>query len=205
MCVILNFQRIISGLKSFLNFFQKLCDLLQFSNVLMTGGHRVSVSETKKDNLSAAYDKHSDMLFRLALAQLGNSEDAMDAVHDVFLKFFDVQPDFKDGEHERAWFIRSTVNRCHDIQRHKKIRSHSSLDEIGDVVAHGDEGEATRQLYRALSALPEKYSSVITLHYLEGFSVEEIATMLRITQSGVKMRLSRGREALRRYIETEEE
>ena len=165
----------------------------------------MGVSETPKDTLSAAYDKYSDMLFRLALAQLGNSDDAMDAVHDVFLKFFDVKPHFKDSEHERAWFIRSTVNRCHDIQRHKKIRSHPSLDEIGDVVAHGDDSEAARQLYRALSFIPEKYSSVITLYYLEGFSVEEIASMLMITQSGVKMRLSRGRDALRKYIETEEE
>lgn len=159
----------------------------------------------RNEALASAYDKHSDMLFRLALAQLGNSEDAMDAVHDVFLKFFDIRPDFKDGEHERAWFIRSTVNRCHDIQRHKKICSHPSLDEIGDVAAHGDNGEETRQLYRALSALPEKFSSVITLHYLEGFSVEEIASMLRITQSGIKMRLSRGREALKKLIETEAE
>lgn len=158
----------------------------------------------QKEALASAYDKHSDMLFRLALAQLGNSEDAMDAVHDVFLRFFDTQPDFKDSEHECAWFIRATVNRCHDIQRHKKIRTHPSLDEIGDVAVN-DDGEATKQLYRALSALPEKYSSVITLHYLEGFSVEEIASMLRITQSGIKMRLSRGREALKKLIETEEE
>ena len=165
----------------------------------------MSIPQKQNDILSAAYDKHSDMLFRLALAQLGNSEDAMDAVHDVFLKFFDIKPDFKDGEHERAWFIRSTVNRCHDIQRHKKIRSHPSLDEIGDVAVHTDNVEETRRLYSALSALPEKYSSVITLHYLEGFSVEEIASMLRITQSGIKMRLSRGREALRKLIETEEE
>ena len=164
----------------------------------------MGVQQNRNESLSAAYDKYSDILFRLALAQLGNNEDALDAVHDVFLKFFDTQPDFKDGEHERAWFIRSTVNRCHDIQRHKKIRSHPSLDEIGDV-PHCSDDEATRQLYRALSAIPEKYSSVVTLHYLEGFSVEEIASALRITQSGVKMRLSRGRDALRRYIETEDE
>lgn len=163
----------------------------------------MSVSETQKEQLSVVYDKYSDMLFRLALSQLGNSDDAMDAVHDVFLKFFDVQPHFKDSEHERAWFIRSTVNRCHDIQRHKKIRSHPSLGEIGDIVAHGDDGESA-QLYRALSFIPEKHSSVITLHYLEGFSGEETASILMITQSGVKMRLSRGRKALRRYIERRE-
>lgn len=165
----------------------------------------MSASAMNKDYLSAVYDKYSDMLFRLALAQLGSNEDAMDAVHDVFLKFFETQPDFKDNEHERAWFIRSAVNRCHDIQRRKKIRSHPSLDEIGDVAAFNDDGETAKQLYRALAAIPEKYSSVITLHYLEGFSVEEIASTLRLTQSGVKMRLSRGREALKRYIETEEE
>ena len=59
--------------------------------------------------------------------------------------------------------------------------------------------------YRIEKGESEKYSSVITLHYLEGFSVEEIASMLRITQSGIKMRLSRGREALKKLIETEEE
>ncbi len=164
------------------------------------------MSNQPKHNVAVAtaYDKHSDMLFRLALAQLGNHDDAMDAVHDVFLKFFDTQPHFKDSEHERAWFIRSTVNRCHDIQRHKKIRSHPSLDEIGDV-AHTADDETASQLYRALSAIPEKYSSVVTLHYLEGFTVEEIASALKLTQSGVKMRLSRGRDALKRYIETEED
>ena len=165
----------------------------------------MGASAMNKDYLSAVYGKYSDMLFRLALAQLGNNEDAMDAVHDVFLKFFEIQPDFKDDEHGRAWFIRATVNRCHDIQRRKKIRSHPSLDEIGDVAADGADGEASKQLYRALAAIPEKYSSVITLHYLEGFSVDEIASILRLTQSAVKMRLSRGRDALKRYIETEEE
>ena len=164
----------------------------------------MSVSETQKEQLSAVYDKYSDMLFRLALAQLADSEDAMDAVHDVFLKYYDTQVSFNDSQHERAWFIRSTVNRCHDIHRHKKIRAHPSLDEIGDIVADESKNETASQLYRALAAIPEKYSVVITLHYLEGFSVEEIASMLKLGVSGVKMRLSRGRDALKDHIETEE-
>jgi RNA polymerase sigma-70 factor (ECF subfamily) len=170
----------------------------------MSGGQGVSVSETSKDNLSAVYDKYSDMLFRLALAQLASKEDAMDAVHDVFLKYFDTRMKFNDSEHERAWFIRSTVNRCHDICRHKKIRSHPSLDEISDVIADDSVSEELLQLRRGLSAIPEKYRIAVTLHYLEGFSVEEISTMLKISVSGVKMRLSRGRDALKLYIKEED-
>lgn len=144
------------------------------------------------------------MLFRVALAQLGNSDDAMDAVHDVFLKFHDSKVSFNDSEHERAWFIRATVNRCHDISRHKAVRNHLTLEDAEHLTADSSDSDALGQLRRALETIPEKYRAAVTLHYLEGFSVEEISDMLRIGVSGVKMRLSRGREALRNYIEKEE-
>jgi len=39
-------------------------------------------------------------------------------------------PDFKDKDHEKAWFIRVTVNRCYDVLRHQKIRNHIPLSEV---------------------------------------------------------------------------
>lgn len=164
----------------------------------------MSLSESRRDALSAAYDSYSDMLFRVALAQLGNAEDAMDAVHDVFLKYHDNKVSFNDPEHERAWFIRATVNRCHDIFRHKAVRNHLTLEDAEHLAADSSDGDSVAQLYRALEQIPEKYRAAVTLHYLEGFSVEEISDMLRISVSGVKMRLARGRDALRNYIEKEE-
>lgn len=178
----------------------KLCDLLRFLIVLWIGGCDLSLTDAEKSRLTAVYDRYSDMLFRIAVAQLGNSEDAMDAVHDVFLKFIDTRIKFNDSEHERAWFVRSTVNRCHDIYRHKKIRAHPSLDDISDVIADDSDSEALLQLRRGLASIPEKYRIAVTLHYLEGFSVEEISAMLKISVSGVKMRLSRGRDALKLYV-----
>lgn len=164
----------------------------------------MSIADNRKEKLSCVYDKYSDMLFRIALTQLCNSEDAMDAVHDVYLKFYGSDVSFRDSEHERAWFIRATVNRCHDIQRYKKIRSHPSLEEISEVIAETDNSEASRQLGRALASIPEKYRIAVTLHHLEGFSVEETAQILKIGTSAVKMRLSRGRDMIKNYIETED-
>ena len=54
---------------------------------------------------------------------------------------------------------------------------------------------------RQVAALPEKHRAAIHLHYGEGYSVEETARILGATVSAVKMRLKRGREALRREWE----
>ena len=164
----------------------------------------MSFENAVNKKLSDAYEKYSDMLFRIALTQTGNREDAMDCVHDVFLKYLSVSADFKDDGHKRAWFIRATVNRCHDLIRYKKIRSHPSLDEISEIVTGPDDTETVSQIHRALASIPEKYRIAVTLHYLEGFSVEETADILKTGVSAVKMRLLRGREMIKKFIETED-
>ena len=56
-------------------------------------------------------------------------------------------------------------------------------------------------LWELAAALPEKHRAALHLHYGEGYSVEETAKILGTTVSAVKMRLKRGREALRREWE----
>ena len=152
------------------------------------------------------YRKYADMLFRIACSQLGSREDAEDAVQDVFSSYITSAPEFKTEEHEKAWFIRSLINRCHDQQRKSALRAHDSIDDHGDLAAE-DETEKTlamQSLMKKLSLLPEKVRRVIILHYLEGFSVEETAKLLKMTSGAVKMSLSRGRTALRKIGENDD-
>ncbi len=152
-------------------------------------------------NLTEMYEKYADTLYRIALTHLGAHDDAEDAVHDVFAKYISALPSFRDSEHEKAWFIRVTVNRCHDISRHKSRRNHLPLEEA-ESVTHTDNYEP--EIIHTVHSLPEKYRSVIVLHYLEGFSVEETARILKLTVSAVKMRLSRGRDYIKELIGKEE-
>lgn len=153
-------------------------------------------------DIAKVYNLYSDMLFRLALMHTGNREDAMDAVQDVFLKYTEKTLLFSSSEHEKAWFIRATVNRCHDLFRKNSIRNHDDL-EAAVGVAYKEQFGDDVTVIEAIEQLPEKIKTVIILHYLEGFSVEETAKMLLLTASAVKMRLSRGREALKEILERE--
>ena len=153
--------------------------------------------------LEQAYEKYADMLYRLALSHLKNPEDAEDTVQEVFVKYMHHFAILSDEEHERAWLIRTTVNRCYDLLRYNSRRNHEALDELTEEIA-AEEKEQHIEIFQILEKLPVKNKTVIVLHYLEGFSVEEIARMLRISASAVKMRLSRGREQMKEVIEREE-
>lgn len=147
------------------------------------------------------YSSYADMLYRLALSYLNHREDAQDVVQDVFTKYMCGLHFPMDKEHEKAWFIRVTINQCHDNLRRRKHRTHASLDEMEDCQV--SEPEIPFMLEETLQNLPEKYRAVIILHYLEGFSVPEIAKMCGISISATKMRLLRGRDILKKELEKE--
>ncbi len=150
--------------------------------------------EQKK--FETGYEKYADLLYRVAYSYLKNAEDAEDAVHDAFIKYMHHLFAFRDESHERAWLIRVTVNRCKDLLKHP---THASLDEATALAAPQEESS----VQHALAALDELYRIPIILHYLEGFDVREIATILNCSESAVKMRLMRGRNTLKTIIEKE--
>ena len=160
----------------------------------------MSQSMSREAEIAAVYDRHANMLYRVAMSHLNNSEDAQDAVQDVFARYISAAPAFPNEEQEKAWLIRVTVNRSLDILRQKKVRSYVPLEEAGEIAAEAEE-DGLHSLLHTLTHLPEKHRSAIVLHHLEGFSVEKTAELLGISVSAVKMRLSRGREALKELLQ----
>ena len=157
----------------------------------------MSSSGSCVDIITRAYDKYAVMLYRLCVVQLGNKADAEDVVQDVFVKYMSVMPCFNDCEHEKAWFIRVAVNRCHDKRRAKFFKTAVPLDSVAQLAADAEPSPVPEEL----AALPEKYRMPIMLHYVEGYSVKEIAELLELTQSAVKVRLHRGRQQLKLELE----
>lgn len=147
--------------------------------------------------VALAYDKYAAMLYRLCVVQLGNVSDAEDVVQDVFVKYMSALPEFNDDEHEKAWFIRVAVNRCHDKRRAKAFKTTVPLDSVMQLAVNDEKGFVLDELMR----LPEKYRSPIVLHYVEGYSVKEVAKLMQLTEATVKVRLHRARAQLRLEVE----
>lgn len=149
-------------------------------------------------DFETAYGMYADMLYRLAFSYMKHKEDAEDVVQEVFTKYMCGFHLPVSREHEKAWFVRVTINQCHDALRKRNYRSHSSLDDVIEVAVEDD--DTMGEVFVALQNLPEKYKDVVILHYLEGYSVEEVAKLLGLSVSAVKMRLKRSREFLRNEL-----
>lgn len=142
------------------------------------------------------YQQYGPALYRFCLLQMKNAADAEDALQEVFLKRLYRAPDFNSTEHEKRWLYRVALNQCRDELRRKR-RTEVPLEEAALLAMP----EVERELLSQVAALPEKLRTVIHLHYYEGYTVEELAALLGVSVSAVKMRLLRGREALRREME----
>ena len=92
--------------------------------------------------------------------------------------------------------------KCRDLQRRNAVRRYTPLEDAEHIASPED--SETSELLAAVRSLPDKLHEVVVLHYLEGFSVEETARCLRISVSAVKMRLTRGRQAIKALLGTEE-
>ena len=148
------------------------------------------------DEFETAYDTYSAAVYRLALVYLGRPADAEDVTQETFVRLLCRAPAFADEEHRRRWLLRVAANLCRDQLRGFWRKRVTELEDVLPA-APAEEREAAR----AMMALPEQYRLPIHLHYYEGYSVAEIAGILKLGQSAVKMRLKRGREMLKLELE----
>jgi len=161
----------------------------------------MSVFRRTERDVEQAYEKYADLLYRVSFAQLASEADACDVVQDVFIRYMTAPVVFFGLEHEKAWLLRVTMNRCHDLHRLQKNHRAEPLSELEHVAAEDD--GPYRELLDTVAALPERFRSVVVLHALEGFSLQEVADSLGISLSAAKMRWSRAREALKEMLQEE--
>lgn len=142
--------------------------------------------------IDAVFDKYCDTVYRLAFARTKNRFDAEDVLQTVFLKLLKTDTDFVDEEHLKAWLLKVAVNSSKNLLTSAWVRLTEGMrdDLATDLVA-------TTEVYSIVMELPQKYRTVIHLHYYEGYSCLEIAEILGTKEATVKTRLSRAREKLK--------
>ena len=162
---------------------------------------------------------HIGWMLALAKRMLGDHALAEDAVQDAFINAFRALDSFEGRSSLKTWLHRITINACLAKMRQSKQRAEQVINEYlpefdqyncrieapWDHLASVDEilqSDQLRDLVRTkIFELPEQYRNVLLLRGIEGYDTSEVAMLLGISVSNVKVRLHRARSALKKLLE----
>lgn len=153
----------------------------------------------ENDNTSKIIDMYADTLYRIAFTYLGNRSDAEDIVQETFQRYIKKKPKFDSSEYEKAWFIRVTINLCKDYLKSFWYKNTTELSE--DVIAPNEEN---KEIWECVRQLSPKYRIVIELYYREGYSIKEIALILKKNPSTIGNQLSRAKKLLEKMLKEDD-
>ncbi len=159
-----------------------------------------------------AFDEYADALFRHASFRLSNQERVKDLIQDTFLKTWDYVQAGNEINNWRSFLYRILNNLIIDEYRRQKEQSldvllENSPVQANNIITIGSRAEKEEQLDDALlierirmfiPKLPEAYRTAITMRYIDGFSIKEIARMLDVSENVASVRTHRGLAQLKK-------
>ena len=176
----------------------------------------MSFRRTDNSRFTELVRPHFDALFAAARRLTVSVADAEDLVQDVCLKAHLRMDEFEKIEYQRAWLLKILYHRFIDIQR---TRNRSPVD-MADTGADSNDPETivpdgsrpedlvdremrVDKIIRAMSILNSEASSLLALHDIEGFSLQELKTLTGLPVGTIKSRLHRTRSRLGRLLSNE--
>lgn len=151
-----------------------------------------------EQEVNRAIEQYADTVRRLCMIHLKNYHDTEEIFQSVFLKYFLSSVVFENSEHEKAWFIRVTINACKDLLK-SFFRSRTvPLDELLNQTEElaSDQSE----VIEAVLALPLKYREVVYLYYYEEYTAVEISRILGKKLNTVYTLLTRSKRLLKERL-----
>ena len=135
-------------------------------------------------------------LYRLALSMLHNQAQAEDAVAETIYRAYAGRHRLRKPDKLKAWLFQILVNQCRS-----QLRKKSREIQLEELLQEPSESEPQYGLWELVQQLPDNQQSVIVLYYYEGYSIREIAKLLKLSEGNVRTRMSRGREKLKQWLE----
>ncbi|MDD3796161.1 MAG: sigma-70 family RNA polymerase sigma factor [Lachnospiraceae bacterium] len=151
-----------------------------------------------KEELGGLIIRSEDSMYHIAKTLLREDADCEDAISAAIVKAFSKIHTLREDSLAKTWLIRILINECYTVLRQKK--NMISLEEYPQPEKAWEKQDYS-ELYEALQRLPEESRICISLFYMEGYSIKEIAVLLKLSESGVKSRLARARMQIRRDME----
>lgn len=153
------------------------------------------------------YDEYADAIFRHLFFRLGNREQALDLTQDVFARLWLYLEKGRTVEHPKAFLYTSAHHAfVNAIRTPNRTVSLDTLAEKGfEIHYDGTDAEKKAQqqeVIDTITKLDEQSRTVLTMRYVDGLAVKEIAEILEEKENTVSVRIKRGLEKLKETYES---
>lgn len=158
----------------------------------------MKISEKQFDYV---YNEYAKELYNIAYGYTRNRDDSIDIMQNAYVVLLESNKKFESNEHIKYFLIRVTINESLDLL---KSASKKRVIKNNDVVVNFPETkkeELPYDLSEIVNTLPEKYKTIIILHYYDDRKIKDISYVLKISESAVKKRLERARNLIKEIIE----
>jgi RNA polymerase sigma factor (sigma-70 family) len=153
----------------------------------------------------ALFDIYAPKLYVVCLRYLKDQMRAQDVLQDTYVKIFANIGNYKSEGAFEGWLKRIAVNTCLDqLRKDKKLLTDVSIDDVSHKLSTDSfsvEKLMADDLLKLVQALPDGYRTVFNLFAIEGYSHQEIAQQLGISESTSKTQYLRARAYLKDRIE----
>ena len=152
------------------------------------------------------YQQYAKAMYNTSLRIVNNSSDAEDVLQEAFMDAFRYLNDFNYKSTFGAWLKRIVINKSINILRKHKADlvdiDKASVQEMpNDEVLDEEQIQfKVAEVKKAITMLPNGYRTVLTLYLFEGYDHEEIADIMRISQSTVRTQYHRAKQKLLHII-----
>ncbi|MCU0325291.1 MAG: RNA polymerase sigma factor [Spirosomaceae bacterium] len=158
----------------------------------------------KESAMKAFYEHFHGFALGVCMGYAENRDDALEMMHDGFLKIFKNLHKVENLETIKAWIRRVMVNIAIDYHRRNVKRQLTQLTENEVSRDYGDENIyavlSSEDIIKAIQKLPQTYRTVFNLYVIEGYSHKEIGDLLNIAESTSRAHLSVANSMLRKYL-----
>jgi RNA polymerase sigma-70 factor (ECF subfamily) len=145
-----------------------------------------------------------DKLYRLAKRLLVSSEEAEDAVQEVYLKLWKGKERIKNYANPEAFAVTMTKNYCLDRLKSKQAGNlkivHSNYQNSDNLEKKVEANDGVSIVFKIMDTLPEQQRIILQLRDVEQFEFKEIAEMLESNETAIRVSLSRARKTVREEL-----
>lgn len=145
-----------------------------------------------------------DKLYRLAKRLLVSRDEAEDAVQEVFLKLWKGKDKIKNYKNPEAFAITMLKNYCLDRLKSKQASNlkivHSNYRNSENIERKVEANDGVSIVFKIMETLPERQKMALQLRDVEQFEFAEIAEMMEINETAVRVSLSRARKTVREQL-----